>query len=202
MIYIKLEEVSKEIANILAHGDSNLINYLKFLINEVLRNVVEHSRSEKLWYAAQFWPKRDLIEVSILDEGIGIAESLKNNNKIKAANDEEAIRIALEPGISKAGIAMEPKDENGNEGFGLYMISSICKNNSDFVICSGNKCLKIKSNETTSYETSFKGTAIRLRLHPSQLPNMNKVIPELSKKGTKIAKEYKKLNEINENILE
>lgn len=47
-----------------------------------MRNVAEHSRSEYIWLAAQFWPdKGKCIEVSIMDECVGIYKTLSENPK-------------------------------------------------------------------------------------------------------------------------
>jgi hypothetical protein len=195
-IYEYIENDSSRIANILSRGDNNLKEYLNFSVRELIRNVLEHSESDSLWYAGQYWKSNGIVEVAILDEGIGIFQSLKKSKKVSVTNSLEAIIFALEPGISKSGIGKEAKDEYDNTGFGLYMISRFCREAGEITICSGGSCIVIENGIIKDYETNFKGTAIRIRLNPKKLLNNKKVTCELSKEGNEIAKNYKKMNSI------
>lgn len=192
--YEYIENISKNLAKILSRNNKELINFLSFGILELLRNVYEHSCSEELWYAAQYWPTKDLVEVAILDEGIGIKNSLGKNKKIDVADDEEAIRLAIIPGISRCGIGNNNKEIYDNAGFGLYMISHICNNIGDFVICSGSKCLVINEKGMYIHETSFNGTAIRIRIKPSKLDTVPELKRMLSLIGSKEAQKYRELS--------
>lgn len=195
-IYDHIEKVSAHISNILSRGDKNLGDYLSYSIRELIRNVLEHSGSNSLWYAGQYWKSNGIVEVAILDEGIGIKNSVEKSKKIKVMNDFEAILLSLEPGISKSGIGRESKDEYDNTGFGLYMISRFCKEAGDIAICSGRDCLIIKDGVVNKYSTNFEGTAIRIRLNPNKLSNSKEVFMNASRNGTKLAAIYKKMKEI------
>ena len=199
--YEELENISTEIAEILSRGNENLETCLSYSTLELLRNVLEHSESKNFWYSGQYWPSKKIVEVCILDEGIGITNSIKKNKKIIIDNDLDAIRVSLEPGISTNGIARESNDPYSNSGFGLYMISNICKYGGDIAICTGNKCLLIDGNGESTYETAFKGTAIRIRLDLNKLGTTKEILIDLSKSGTKRAKEFKKLKTITNEIL-
>ncbi len=199
--YKELESISKEIAQILSRGNKNLELCLSYSTFELLRNILEHSESKSFWYSGQYWPSKKIVEVCILDEGIGITNSIKKNKKIIIDNDLDAIRLSLEPGISTNGIARESNDFYSNSGFGLYMISNICKEGGDIAICTGSKCLLINKNKESIYETSFKGTAIRIRLDLNKLGTAKEMITNLSKVGTKRARKFKKLKTITSEIL-
>lgn len=196
-LYAYIEKTSEKIANILARNDANLKKYLKFSTRELIRNVLEHSESQSFWYAGQYWPSKGMVEVAILDEGIGMKDSFKRNKKLTVSNDDEAIKLAIQPGISKSGIGKEVKDDYDNGGFGLYMISNFCEIGGDIAICTGNSCLLINDKETTKYETSFKGTAIRIRLNSEKMGKNSDIMKELSIKGSKEAKEFKKMDRID-----
>jgi nitrate/nitrite-specific signal transduction histidine kinase len=47
-----------------------------YSLAEILRNFLEHSQAQELWYAAQYWQSRNWVELATLDEGIGIRRSL------------------------------------------------------------------------------------------------------------------------------
>ncbi|MBU3208501.1 ATP-binding protein [Clostridium algidicarnis] len=196
-IYEYIENISKDLAGVLFKSNKNLIECLTFAIRELIRNVYEHSESKELWYAGQYWPTKDIVEISILDEGIGIKNSLVKNKKINIESDEEAIRLALKPGISNDGIGKIGKEIYDNSGFGLYMISNICKEMGNFVICSGNRCLEISAESETFHKASFNGTAIRIRIYPSKLKEISNIKSRLSKLGSEKAEKYKSIKYIS-----
>ena len=71
----EVENHSEEMAKMLCreeHGDN--FDTLSYSMRELVRNVVEHSESEKLAYCAQYWPTKNRVELSIIDRGIGLLE--------------------------------------------------------------------------------------------------------------------------------
>ena len=176
--------ISEHIASVISRGNEQLKICLKFCITEVIRNVYDHSDSKELWYAGQFWPSRDLVEIAIIDEGIGIKESLKRNKKISASTDNEAIEEALKPGVSKRVINPKNTSVDSNQGFGLYMIRSICEQIGGLTILSGNSCFNLDRGKESSYVSKFNGTAIRIRIKPSLIVNARHMIEEFSKQGS------------------
>lgn len=96
-------------------------------MRELIRNVLEHSQSENFWYTGQYQPTKGIVEVAILDEGIGMKKSSMKNRKLSIKDDEDAIRLAIQAGISKSGVGRVGRDEYDNSGFGLYMITNFCR---------------------------------------------------------------------------
>lgn len=86
----------------------NLHDILFYLISELSNNVYQHSQHSLAYIMAQNYTRRDMVELSIMDDGITIAGSL--GKKIPIGNDSEAIIRALK-GYSS-------KEEKGR-GFGL-----------------------------------------------------------------------------------
>ncbi|SFH23085.1 hypothetical protein SAMN05660649_04371 [Desulfotomaculum arcticum] len=188
-----IEKKSQDLALVLARQDFNLTEYLTYSIRELLRNIVEHSESNSIWIAGQYWPSRDLVEIAILDEGVGIRNSLRNNPHLEIDSDESALILALEPGISGVafGKRKRPNDVWSNTGYGLYMTSQICQQGGSFVICSGSKTLLMNKFTKKIFDTSFNGTAIRMRLIASRIGNLNTVLQHLVNEGEKKARENK-----------
>lgn len=194
-----IEKRSASLANILSQQNPKLEEYLTYSLREIMRNVVEHSESDKIWFAAQYWPSRDWVELAILDEGIGIRKSLTNNPNINLKREEDAILLAIEPGVSGKVFTTSGKKKGGsffddqwqNSGYGLYMTSSICQNGGNFLILSDNLSLLIEGTEKKLVHTNFRGTAIRMRLRPSLVRNLSKHLEELREEGKKRAKENK-----------
>lgn len=188
--------IAEDIANVLSKNNPYIKDLMKFCIVEVIRNIYDHSQSEKLWYSGQYWPTKDLIEIAILDEGKGIFDTLRNNKRIVINTPEEALKLSLYPGISKNGASILSKEVNGNLGFGLYMIKSICDYAGSFTVISSGVCLNIENNVQTIETIKFRGTAIRIRINPSKLKleSIQNLLSELSRKGTSRLKELKELS--------
>lgn len=166
---------SAQLARVLSRGDDEIIECLTFSMRELMRNVVEHSRSDKLWIAAQYWPSHhrgNIVEVAILDEGVGLRKTLSENPGISVSNDMDALLLAIEPGITGNHFAYGDECDWANSGYGLFMTSSICKLAGDFIICSGNNAIKIDSKGFANFNTSFVGTAIRMRI---KVPRIAKI---------------------------
>ena len=135
-------------------------------MREIIRNTVEHSESSEIWFVCQYWSLDNSVEMCILDEGIGIYNSLKKNELLKFSDCLEAIKLSLEPGISSKDIEFEALSDNeyGNSGFGLHMTSSICKEFGEFVIGSGDKIVYLKNNSIFPADILINGTILRLKL--------------------------------------
>lgn len=196
-IYEFIEAIAEKLANVISRGDKSVKGCLRYCITEIIRNVYEHSNSKELWYAAQYWPSRDLVEIAILDEGNGVANTLKRNKKIAVEGDEVALKLAVQPGVTKSIVSKNSNDEYDNQGFGLYMTNAICERFGSFAICSGNTCLVNQLGKTTKKQTSFKGTAVRMRLHVSKIKEVNQLTTKLSQEGTDKSKKLNSLSSIS-----
>lgn len=196
--YIK-NIIAEDISQVLSRGNKEIKEAIKFCIIELVRNIYDHSKSETLWYSGQYWPSENLVEIAILDEGEGIYNTLKNNKKIIVNNPEEALQLALVPGISKNSATIKNREVNGNSGFGLYMIKSLCDITGSFTIISSGKCLNIDNGKQEIYDANFSGTAIRIRIKPSKLKDIriSDIKSDLSIQGTNKVKELSKLNKIS-----
>lgn len=188
-----IERESSRLSRILARQNKELVKILTYSIREILRNTVEHSEATYIWFAAQYWPTKDRVEIAIVDEGIGIRRSLKSNPRLKINSGKDALLLSLEPGITRKIITrFEQNDPYANTGFGLFMTSRICKSGGDFAICSGRKILALNRRTNRIFDSSFRGTAIRMRLIVSKQRQLSEVLPQLIKEGEKIAASNKK----------
>lgn len=187
--YIEKEFADKLVGIVSTEG-TELRETLTFCITEIIRNVYDHSKSKQLCFAGQYWPNRDLVEISILDEGSGIANTLKRNKNFVIESDKDALELSLKPGVTKSLNTKKSSDIYSNQGFGLFMTSKICEIAGDFSICSGDKCLLIKDGESNFNECSFNGTVIRLRLKPSKIKYVD--LAKIRAEGNEIAKKIEK----------
>lgn len=134
----EVEGESQHMAAMLCGSNSGVVfDTLTYSVRELMRNVVEHSEASQFGICAQYWPTKGRVEVAIIDRGIGLRESLRNNPHLDASDDKRAINYALMPAVSgKAfkGARQKQKGPWANSGFGLYMTSRICRNGGTFFI--------------------------------------------------------------------
>ncbi|MFH1874591.1 MAG: ATP-binding protein [Pseudomonadota bacterium] len=144
------EELSRFIVDIvpLLHLQPNQAEPIKYIISELVRNVLEHSCSNKgAIVCAQFYQKSNTIRIGIVDTGVGIKESI--NMSYRTTSDLEAIKLALTPGIT--GTTNKIGGTEFNAGAGLFFIKSIAKVSRDFfMIYSGNAMYKLLKSKATS----------------------------------------------------
>lgn len=184
---------SKLMASVLSQGNASFQKWLTYVLTEIMRNIPEHSQASEIWYCAQYWPSYDLVELAILDEGIGIRNSLLSNFAYDelVPDDYEALKLALSPGISRTfapGSENLSDDEWRNSGYGLYMVSRLCKElGGSFIIASGNSAIRLKSDKTSiaHYQCHIQGTAIQIRIKPSKINNYEEIAKRILNEGEK-----------------
>lgn len=157
---------------------------LEYSFREMFRNIVEHSRADSIWYTAATRPSRDDVQVAILDGGRGIRDSLAENPNEIYQNDEDAIRAAIRPGVSRNTGKSRSTEQTqrlqeqfpdqdlalyDNSGFGLTLTSNLGKEAGQFAIVSGKTSLAYLGHHEVLGNTSHFGTAIRLVLHPTKI---------------------------------
>lgn len=185
--YIKSE--SERLAKVVSAGNKNLELLLTYLLTEILRNTQEHAKVKSAWVCAQCWNRKGYAEVAILDEGIGILNSISKKYK-KIDNDADAIKLALKPGITEAYISPN-SIEDDNSGFGLYVCSEICKElGGKFLIISGETAYSKMSGNISVVETNFKGTVIKLKININMLGNAQNLINMVVDRGEEIMKKH------------
>lgn len=136
----------------LLHLEAKHAEPIRYIMSELIRNVIEHSMSKDgAIVCAQYYKKSNTIRIGIADTGIGIWKSI--NESYNPTNDLDAIRMALTPGIT--GTTRKEGGTERNAGAGLFFIKSIASVNSDFfVICSGKGLYKL-----------LKRTGKKIKLH-------------------------------------
>jgi hypothetical protein len=189
-----IESIAQELAEQLTlQSSGSLFDALRYSFREIIRNVVEHSEADVFAYCAQYWPTRDLVELAILDTGIGLWRSLSHNPHLQLNSDQDAIKHALMPGISGKtyqGVKLRPDDVWQNSGYGLYMNYRLCNEGGSFFICSGTRGLLRSDGSANRYfETSFQGTALRLKLKVDHLRDVERMLKKFSDEGEVVARQ-------------
>ncbi|WP_063888780.1 hypothetical protein [Burkholderia stagnalis] len=190
-----IERKCATLATVLTHNEEGDVqNTLGYSLREIFRNVLEHSQADTIWYAAQYWPSKEVVELSILDQGVGVRKSLSRNPHLSIHDDEDAIRFALLPGVSGVafrGAPRQRRDVWANSGYGLFMTSQLCSRGGSFMICSGTSGLLLKNGVESKFPVDFEGTALRLQIYVPQIRGLNEELEDLRKRGATIAGELR-----------
>jgi len=148
------KELSKFVTDVtpLLHLEPKHAEPIRYIMSELIRNVLEHSLSKHgAIVCAQYYKKSNTIRIGIADTGIGIWKSIRESYLPK--NDLEAIKMALTPGIT--GTTKRIGGTERNAGAGLFFIKSIATVNNDFfVLYSGKGMYKL-----------LKRTGEKIKLH-------------------------------------
>ncbi len=141
----------------LLHVDPEQAKTIGYIVSELGRNVLEHAEAPNgAILCAQYYKKSNSIRIGIADTGVGIQTTI--NHSYSAASDLEAIRLALQPGIT--GTTRREGGTEQNAGAGLFFIKSIATVNRDFfVIYSGRgfyKLLKKPTKKMRLYADPFE----------------------------------------------
>lgn len=152
----ELTEFIKEVTSLL-HLDPQHAEPIRYIMSELIRNVIEHAESRHgAIVSAQYYKESNVVRIGIADTGIGIWKSINRSHSPK--DDLEAIRLALTPGIT--GTTSKEGGTDWNAGAGLFFIKSIASVNNDFfVMYSGGamyKLLKRTAKKITLHADPFK----------------------------------------------
>lgn len=193
----------------LLHLSEENATIVKYIIGELVRNVLEHSfaRSGAI-VAAQYYKKTNRVSIGICDTGIGIWKSLQTYWHPR--NDMAALKLALTPGIT--GTTRREGGTAENAGAGLFFIKSIAKiTRNYFVIYSGNAeytLLKHKKrikgmprlyadpdrdpHSGTSKAPGFQGTLVAIDISLDETQEFNDLLANIGKVYDKAIRERKR----------
>jgi anti-sigma regulatory factor (Ser/Thr protein kinase) len=114
---------------------------IRYVFSEMARNVLEHARSPVgAFVCAQYYKRSRRVAIGIADAGIGIQASMAISHPVPT--DRDAIRLALQPGIT--GTTPRIGGTASNAGAGLFFTKSIAAlSHNLFVLYSGKSVFKL-----------------------------------------------------------
>jgi hypothetical protein len=186
---------ASRLAGILIQNDSGAAyDSLRYSFIEIFRNIAEHSSSDTVWYAAQYWPQLGRAEIGILDKGRGIYHSLSENKELELKDERHAISLSLMPGISRFGINKQSFQYNttgiGNGGYGLYMISQIfgTGHQDSFLVASGSTSITVSEGRFYPFDIPhLPGTSIRLKFNLANLDELQSRLDQLNDRAATLS---------------
>lgn len=140
---ITSEQLNQFIADMvpLLHTTPEQAYPIKYVMSELVRNVLEHSQSDiGAIVSAQYFKKTNRISIGVADRGMGIKNAI--NKSYAISSDKEGLDLALRPGIT--GTTTKIGGTEFNAGAGLFFTKSIAKVSRDFfLIYSGDSFFKL-----------------------------------------------------------
>lgn len=142
----------------------NVANGLKYMIDETLDNITEHSESDRGYIFAQAYPTKGFLDVCIADRGINLLGSYMKLPDNEISSDLEAIKAA------NRGLSSKNLPDAENRGFGIKTSKQMLIQGlgGQYLMISGSS-LYIKSRNLDSfYEMPhglrWNGTIVALRI--------------------------------------
>jgi anti-sigma regulatory factor (Ser/Thr protein kinase) len=137
------EELRAAIINLvpLLHAPASVADPIKYVFSEMVRNALEHAHSSVgAFVCAQYYSESKRIAIGIADAGIGVLSSMRRFHKVKTS--QEAIRLALQPGIT--GTTSRIGGNEFNAGAGLFFTKSIATlSRNRFFLYSGDSMFRL-----------------------------------------------------------
>jgi hypothetical protein len=125
----------------LLHAKPEEVEPIRYVISELTRNVLEHSRSENgAFICAQYYKDSKTLSLGIADAGVGLRQALSHSHKPES--DWDALRLAMYPGIT--GTTKRIGGNDYNAGAGLFFTKSIASaSRKYFLLYSGTSLFKL-----------------------------------------------------------
>lgn len=204
------QEQSQFIADLhpILHLSPEKSETVKYVLGELIRNVIEHSNAKNgAFVAVQYTTEKNKLSVGICDTGVGLRASLEKFHN--PADDLDAIRLALMPGVSGTAYRGGTGD---NAGAGLYIVKSIVKTTRNyFLVYSGSAAYKLhKYDKRVKYGPrlnenpfadkcavyddlpNFGGTLIGLDLTLTDTETFSEILERIKVSYSKAIRERKK----------
>lgn len=126
----------------LLHASPGEADSVKYVLYELVRNVLEHSGSPDGALAAAQVTKSGRLLVGVADSGIGVRRSLSRSHAV--ASDRAAIELAFRPGIT--GVTSRYGGNETNGGAGLFFMKAMATMaRHHIVMVSGTSLMKLLS---------------------------------------------------------
>ena len=161
------EAVSSIVENMIIRQlsiQSNVANGLKYMIDETLDNISEHSESDRGYIFAQAYPTKGFLDVCIADRGVSLLGSYEKLPGNEIVSDMEAIKAA------NRGLSSKNLPDAENRGFGIRTSKQMLIQGlgGQYLMISGSS-LYIKTRNIDSFYSMpqalrWNGTIVALRI--------------------------------------
>lgn len=161
------EAISTIVENIIIRQSNiapNVAQGIKYMVDEALDNITEHSESDRGFIYAQAYPKKRYLDICIADRGITLLGSYKRLPDNEISTDLEAIKAA------NRGISSKNLPEAENRGYGIYTSKRMLINGlgGEYLMISGSNFYYMHPGADGIYNLPdglrWNGTIVALRI--------------------------------------
>lgn len=162
-----------------------LVEPLQYALNELLENSLTHARRGNkdacVWVASQYYPKKGIIRLGVVDNGCGFLESLKTHVKLQHKRHLDAILLALQPRVScNRDLGLRP--DSVNQGVGLTTSCRIAEHaGGRMILASGNAMHSTSGYSGESTGVYWQGVGVAMEVNRSKLAavRVGELLPSL-----------------------
>ena len=146
----------------------SVLQLLSYCFYEILDNVLTHSGKKTGTVLMHYNPSHSSIKILVADDGMGIRQSLSENEAYKDISEAEAIRLCLKNKVT----------DGKGMGYGLYSTTCLIKNAGiQMEIHSGKHLLRTDGDKEEICEASmWQGTIIYFELHTDKEIDPNSIL--------------------------
>ena len=166
-----LNAVYRDVINALTSHfeiEVSVLQALSYCLYEMMDNVHIHSGKPLGTAITHYDDSNKILRILIADDGMGIRQSLAENEKYKDITEPEALKLCLEDTIT----------DGKGMGFGLYTTSRLVNSiGKEFILHSGSHKLIIKDGTTTVIKNGlWQGTLIYMEIGTGEEIDPNQVV--------------------------
>jgi histidine kinase-, DNA gyrase B-, and HSP90-like ATPase len=172
----KLTLIFKKV--LLFDKDNPTLYMLDYSLNEIIENIDRHSETlSDSTIVSQYYRSRNRLEVTILDNGIGIPNALRKTLKYKNWTDEQCLSNSIKKEIRTENT------ENEGQGNGLYILKRFINlAEGELKIYSGNSVYEYDAtrNKEKTYKINgfWKGTIINFVINTNKDISISEVMED------------------------
>ncbi len=146
----------------------SVLQALSYCLYEMMDNVHIHSGKPLGTAMTHYDNSHKTLRILIADDGMGIRQSLAENEKYKNVTEPEALRLCLVDKIT----------DGKGMGFGLYTTSRLVNRiGKEFILHSGSHKLIIKDGKTSVINNGFwQGTLIYMEIGTGEEIDPNQIV--------------------------
>lgn len=180
-----IAKVATSIVQMLEIGDEEIEGAVKYSIVELLRNVVQHSRSRiGGLVSAVYLPRSGIVDVVVADIGCGLRASLREAYR-EINTDQKAVRFAMQPHVSGTFHSGAYGSMRDNAGLGLFFIREIASKASGGLFLGSGSMLAdvwgtsegyIKKKYVQSKNSGWRGTFALLQLRKDTIGEFDELL--------------------------
>lgn len=167
-----------------------VLQLLSYCFYEILDNVLTHSDKNTGTVLMHYEPSRSSIKILIADDGIGIRQSLSENEAYKNISEAEAIRLCLKDKVT----------DGKGMGYGLYSTTCLIKNAGVVMeIHSGQHILRTDGEtENVTEAPLWQGTIIYFELHTDKEIDPNSILENRTDAETEFNETFMDTSDLDE----